>query len=137
MKNSQFKIIGNYLIQMGLYLCTIDVKEFEERTEIKDNIINFLMQSYLYLKTYNDTPILVDNKEESLVEKTDEDYLSRKQVLEIYHPLFTEYGLTQAIHTKGLPYIKRGSKYFFKKSEIDDWIDSSNRNFGNKRIKYV
>ena len=49
MKNKQFKVIGNYLIQIGLYLNTVDFSEFEERTEIKNNINNFLLQSYVYL----------------------------------------------------------------------------------------
>lgn len=134
--NNKFKEMGHYLIQSGLYLTTIKDDKFEEDNLIHDNIIGFLMQAYLYLKTYNKQ--LIDTAPEIKAPITNEDpYLSRKEVLNMYRPLFTEYGLTQAIHTRKLPYIKRGSKYFFKKSEIDDWIAENNGKSGNKRIKYV
>lgn len=133
MKN-EFDDIGNYLIQMGLYLCTVSPKEFEEREEVKDNIINYLMQSYLYLKTYNMNEIKSNSADE---EEVKEEYLSRKEVIELYHPLFTEYGLNQSIHTKGLPHLKRGSKYFFKKTEIDKWIEENAKNRSNNLVRYV
>lgn len=131
--DSKFKEIGNYLIQIGLYLSTTNVEEFEERKQIKDNAISFLMQAYLYLQSYKELPTLENDSHKEKVEE----YLSRKQVIEIYHPLFTEYGLTQSIHTKGLPHIKRGSKYFFKKSEIDKWLEENGNNSVNKTIKFV
>lgn len=132
----KFNEIGKYLIQIGLYLSTIDVEKFEERQNIKENTINFLMQSYLYLQSYNQLSISEgDNDEDSYEDK--DMILSRKQVIEMYYPLFTEYGLTQSIHIKGLPYFKRGSKYFFKKSEIDKWLDDNSRKGVNKSIKFV
>lgn len=131
----EFKDIGNYLIQMGLYLTTVSEDEFEEREQIKDNMINFLMQSYCYLKSYKDLPTTEDVNE--IAEVTEEKYISRKDVIKIYHPLFTEYGLNQAIHTKGLPYIKRGARYFFKKSEIDEWLKLNNSINAKSGIRYV
>lgn len=140
--NNKFKEIGHYLIWMGLYLRTVSEKELEERTNIKQNMLNILMQTYLYLEQYN--AIMQQEKmfEDKTEEKTNKNcnencYLSRKQVLEMYHPLFTTYGLNQAIHTNGFPYIKRGNKYFFKKSEIDKWLKENGDNRGNKRIKFV
>ena len=136
--NIKFKEMGNYWIQMGLYISTIDPVEFEERKDIKENMINFLMQSYLYLQNYKVQDLIetqdVCTKEKIADEKV---YLSRKQLIKEYSPLFTEYGLTQAIHIKGLPHIKRGNKYFFNKSEIEQWIADNQENSGNKRIKYV
>lgn len=137
MKNKQFKVIGNYLIQIGLYLNTVDFSEFEERTEIKNNINNFLLQSYVYLNSAQETTIPLTNK----TDVSEESYLTRQEVLEMYHPLFTPYGLSQLVHTKKFPYLKRGNKYFFKKTEIDEWIKKNqNQNqeqSTNNRIKYV
>lgn len=135
--NSKFKEMGHYLIQMGLYLCSKENGKFEEDNQIHTNIINFLMQSYLFLKTYNDKPVLEISNEVEQPKEKDNQYLSRKELLKMYYPLFTDYALTQSIHTKGLPHIKRGSKYFFKKSEIDAWLSENNANCGNKRIRYV
>ena len=137
----KFKDIGHYLTQIGLYLCSVDSKEFEERVQIKENIINFLMQSYLYLQSYQQLESLDSNaecqNEFKAIENEEDVYLTKKQVIEQYKPLFTEYGLTQAIYTKGLPYIKRGNKFFFNKKEIDKWIVSSQKDSSFQRIKYV
>ena len=47
--NRKFNEMGHYLIQMGLYLCSKENDKFEEDNQIHINIINFLMQSYLFL----------------------------------------------------------------------------------------
>lgn len=135
--NNKFKEIGNYLIQTGLYLCTKEDDKFDEDNQIHTNIINFLMQSYLFLKTYNDRQQIEANTDEEKRQTKEEIYLSRKELLGIYHPLFTEYSLAQAIHTKKIPYIKRGSKYFFKKSEVDTWLNEKNCDSSNKTFKFV
>lgn len=77
------------------------------------------------------------NGENSIKEENKEEYLSRKEVIELYHPVLTEYGLNQSIHMKGLPHIKRGNKYFFKKSEIDKWLEDNRENKGKTRVRYV
>lgn len=134
---NRFKEIGHYLIQSGIYLTTIHDGKFEEDNEIHANIVSFLMQSYLFLKTYNDK-LPVENVTKIETCKVNEDpYLSRKDLLEMYHPVLTEYGLTQAIHINGLPFIKRGAKYFFKKSEIEVWLKSRESSKSSKNKQFV
>lgn len=38
------------------------------------------------------------------------------------YSLFTRYNINKSIIEKGLPYFNIGSKKYFKKSEIDNWI---------------
>ena len=125
----KFKELGYYLSQIGLYFSIKENVEFED-CQLHNNITNYLLQVYLYLVNYNTdtdqrTP-LVEN-----VSVSANTFLSKKQVIEIYSALFTEYGLTQAIHKGDIPYHKRGSKYFFKKEEIDLWLNNTD-NHKNK-----
>ena len=71
--------------------------------------------------------------------KNNKTFLTRKEVLEIYSPVITSYGLSQAINMDGFPYIKRGKKYFFVKEDIDKWLSQRNDTTPVKRIvnKYV
>ena len=46
--NNNFRDMGSFLIQIGLYLTTKENDTFE-KTEIHQNILDFLLQSYLYL----------------------------------------------------------------------------------------
>lgn len=136
--NIKFKEMAGYFIHMGLYLNTVSEKEFAEQKKINENMVNFLMQAYLYLSAYNFELPQPKQQEQKASDNNDDDgYLTRKQVLEMYSPLFTSYALSQAIHTNGFPYVKRGNKYFFKKSEIDKWLKENGDNRGNKRIKFV
>ena len=71
--------------------------------------------------------------------KNNKTFLTRKEVLEVYAPVITAYGLSQAINMDGFPYIKRGKKYFFVKEDIDKWLSERNGTTPVKRIinKYV
>ncbi len=126
---NKFNEMGSYLIQIGLYFTTKDTDDFEQN-QIHNNIMSYLLQSYLYLLNYNQNTLIettTSNKEE----ETKDIYLTKKEVIGLYYPLLTDYGLSQAIHTKDFPYHKRGSKYFFRKSEIDEWISKDNNSKKN------
>ncbi len=139
---NKFREMGSYLIQIGLYFTTKDTADFEE-SELHNNITNYLIQSYLYLLNYNKELEVTTGEaktDEIINETTLEEYLTKKEVIQIYYPYFTEYGLTQAIHKNTIPYHKRGAKYFFKKSEIDEWITNNGGKQGkpaNNRHQYV
>lgn len=120
-ETNNFKEIGNYLINTGIYLTTKTEAEFDLNSQLHQNIVNMLMQSYVYLTEYSKLRE-VTNKIECKPEPETEKFLTRREVISIYHPLLTEYGLTQAINTKELQVIKRGKKFFFNKTEIDRWI---------------
>lgn len=84
----------------------------------------------------NKIDCIVNEVEETKNSKT---FLTRKEVLEVYAPVITAYGLSQAINMDGFPYIKRGKKYFFVKEDIDEWLSKRNCVTPVKRIvnKYV
>ena len=123
MKNNMFNLCGNSVAQIGFYLMQIDETQFIN-TETHRDIINFMSQMALYL---ND---IVNKKNTSTAEAktnatSDESiYLSRKEVVERYHPLITEYGLSQAVNKHELVFTKIGNKYFFKIDELEKWINN-------------
>lgn len=125
--NNKFAEMGSYLIQIGLYFTTKENDNFE-KNPIHNNIMGYLLQSYLYLLNYQKDFLLENNKISDDKKITEDVFLTKKEVIRNYYPLFTDYGLSQAIHTNSIPYHKRGSKYFFKKSEIDDWINNKDSN---------
>lgn len=127
--------IGTSLINIGLYLSVHNENDYKNNTQIKENIINYLLQAYLYLREYDKSEIV--NNINTSIETQQVEYLSRKQVIEMYYPLITDYGLTQLIHTKGFPHIKRGNKYFFNKDEIDKWLKENGNEHVNKVVKFV
>lgn len=132
MENNKLKIAGTYLINSGIYLSTIKEEELNENIQVKDNITNFLMQTYLYLTSFQHEKSIVEEK--NIAEEV---FLTTKDVLNIYNPLFTKYGLNQAINSRGLPHIKRGNKFFFNKKEIDAWIADNREEEKNKTFKFV
>ena len=129
--------MGYYLTQIGLYFSTKENTNFEECL-LHDNIKSYLLQAYLYLADYNKERNLVTQQVIYQNNNDDEKYLTKKEVIKLYYPLFTEYGLSQALHTQNLPYHKRGNKYFFRKSEIDSWINDnkSNKSVNTRRQSY-
>ncbi len=79
------------------------------------------------------------NVENYLSSTNTKKYLTRKQVLEMYSPVITDYGLRQSINMDNFPYIRRGKQYFFVKDEIDKWLAERNVSLPIKKrtIKYV
>lgn len=77
----------------------------------------------------------IEEKKENLevsqvVNNTDDTIYSINQLIENYS-IFTRYNINKAISEKGLPYFSLGSKKYFKKSEIEKWIEkqqSENKN---------
>ena len=119
----QFKDLGYSTAQIGFYLMTIDQTIFND-TELHRNIVSLLSQMSLYL---NDVMLGKETKQienTAVVPTSSSEYISRKEVVKMYHPLITEYGLTQAINKNELKYIKRGSKYFFEPNEVKKWIEN-------------
>lgn len=122
-ETKKFKDIGCNIAQIGFYLMTIDQTIFTD-TELHRNIVSLLSQMSLYL---NDVMLGKVTKKidttAAVAPTTSSEYISRKEVVKMYHPLITEYGLTQAINKNELRYIKRGSKYFFEPNEVKKWIE--------------
>ena len=123
MKNNMFNLCGNSVAQIGFYLMQIDETQFTN-TETHRDIINFMSQMALYL---ND---IVNKKHTITAEATvgatadDGTYLTRKEVIEKYHPVITAYGISQAINKHELVFTKIGNKYFFKTEDLDKWINN-------------
>lgn len=121
---------------MGLALELITAEELEC---LKDNFCTIL--AFIILKRKGLLPKVFKNTSAPIIEQQptikESEYLTKKQVIELYHPLFTEYGLSQAVHKGEVPYIKRGRKYFFLRSDIDKWISQNGQANDKKRINYV
>lgn len=99
-------------------------------------IADLLIQLGVAIKQTNNVEHSVENY---LSSTNTNKYLTRKEVLEIYSPVITDYGLRQAMSMDNFPYIKRGKQFFFIKDEIDKWL--LERNSANpvktKTVKYV
>ena len=107
MNEKSLKNIGYTTSQIGFYLMSMDSTLFQD-TEINRNIVTFISQVALLL---ND---ILENKTTSQVKQLQKEenikFLSRKDVIQKYHPLITEYALNQAIQKKQISYTKRGTK---------------------------
>ena len=133
MNEKSLKNIGYTTSQIGFYLMSMDSTLFQD-TEINRNIVTFISQVALLL---ND---ILENKTTSQVKQLQKEenikFLSRKDVIQKYHPLITEYALNQAIQKKQISYTKRGTKYYFDNSDIENWINNQ-RNNSIEQIKSV
>lgn len=135
--DSNFKDMGSFLIQIGLYLTTKEGNIFE-KSEMHQNILDFLLQSYLYLNSFNLVSLQSTKSKTKETDTKEDTYLSKKQVIELYYPMLTNYALTEAINKNEIPFYKRGSKYFFKENEIEIWLSERQKNNSiTIRKKYV
>lgn len=127
----KFKDMGNSLVQIGAYLMNIDPTLFAD-TELHRNIVSMLSQFSLFLN---------DNLGQSLIKSNvqvvddGQKYLSKTEAIELYHPLLTEYSLTQSIKKNEIKYIKRGAKYFFLKEDLQSWVDDRKLINSNQSIR--
>lgn len=126
MNNNIFNQCGNSVAQIGLYLSQIDETQFTN-SEVHRNIVNFMSQLSLYLNNKIDNTT-IEPAVLSQASTENNIYLSRKEVIDRYKPLITEYGLSQAIHKNQLQFSKIGNKYFFKIEDVDKWIDNQKVN---------
>ena len=134
-RENKFKEVGYNISQIGFYLMNMDSTLFCDN-ELNRNIVSLLAQMSLYLN---------DNLGKPLIELTEtakeKKYLSKAEAIELYHPLITEYSLTQAIKKDEIKYLKRGAKYFFSRDELSHWVDEqkSGNNVTGKRtsVKFV
>lgn len=88
--DSNFKDMGSFLIQIGLYLTTKEGNIFE-KSEMHQNILDFLLQSYLYLNSFNLVSLQSTKSKTKETDTKEDAYLSKKQVIELYHPMLTNY----------------------------------------------
>ncbi len=136
MKENRLKDIGITISQIGFYLSSMDETLFQD-TELNRNLVSFMVNASLLL---ND---IMKNKnnicKQSIEEKKVIQYLSKKEVIKNYHPLITEYALSQAISKGQITYSKRGAKYYFEDKDIEEWINNqkSKNNLQRNAIKYV
>lgn len=109
MSNANYKVIADLLIQLGTAMKN-------EGFKVED---------------------IVETKLDST--NTNNKYLTRKEVLEMYSPVITDYGLRQAIAIDGFPCIKRGKQYFFTQEAIDNWLNErTTRHVATRSsVKYV
>lgn len=136
MRENRFKELGKTVSEVGFYMMSIDETLFQN-TEFNRNIVNFMSQVSLLL---NDVLENKTTKQEQSIEKEKIiQYLSKKEVVKNYHPLITEYALNQAINKGQITYSKRGSKYYFEVSDVEQWISDqkNNSNVQKRNIKYV
>lgn len=99
-------------------------------------IADLLIQLGTAIKQNVKVEYIVEN---NLGSTNTKEYLTRKQVLEMYSPVITDYGLRQSMNMDNFPYIRRGKQYFFVKDEIDKWLVERNVSLPikTKTIKYV
>ena len=110
----------------------------QELEDLKDNFCTIL--AFILLKRNGMLPKAFETSAPIIDQQPtaqENEYLTKKQVIELYHPLFTDYGLSQAVHKGEVPYIKRGRKYFFSRSDIDKWISQNGQADTKKRVQYV
>lgn len=138
MNETKFKDMSYTIAQIGFYLMSLGDISLYKDSEMHRNIILLLttMAATLNENMNKGLTKAVNNKETQL---NTEQFLTKKEVIQAYYPLFTEYGLTQAIHKQDIPYHKRGSRYFIKKSDIEAWIEnsSSKQDRSKKSYQYV
>lgn len=131
----QFKNIGFNVAQIGFYLMSINGELFTD-TELHRNIISLLSQVSIYLNDTVSNKLVITNQKENTKQ-----YLSKSELIKLYHPLITEYGLRQAINKNDINYIKQGTKYFFERQDVETWIkgkkSTSKENNTIKSIKFV
>ena len=134
-RENKFKEVGYNISQIGFYLMNMDSTLFCDN-ELNRNIVSLLAQMSLYLNDNLGKPLI--ELPETAQEKK---YLSKAEAIELYHPLITEYSLTQAIKKDEIKYLKRGAKYFFSRDELSHWVDEqkSGNNVTGKRtsVKFV
>jgi hypothetical protein len=129
MNEKQFKEISFTISQIGFYLMNLgDISLFND-TQIHNNIVVLLSQAAMKLNDAMKAKTTVINEISCCnSEKMEEHYISKQQVVEMFHPFITQYSLTQAIHTNSINYLKRGNKYFFLESEVKEWISKKKNN---------
>lgn len=132
MNETKFKDMSYTIAQIGFYLMSLGDISLYKDSEMHRNIILLLtsMAATLNENMNKGFTKAVNNKDTQL---NTEQFLTKKEVIQAYYPLFTEYGLTQAIHKQDIPYHKRGAKYFFKKSEVDAWINNNSKQERSKK----
>ena len=138
-ESKRFKEIGFNVAQIGFYLMSIEPSLFND-TELHRNIVSLLSQISLYLNNTINTPIEYQEDKSTAV-PTGKHYISKSEAIELYHPLITQYSITQAISKNEVKYIKRGNKYFFESDDLKNWIEakksSSTNNYLNTGMKFV
>lgn len=125
MNEKQFKEISQTISQIGFYLMNLGDLSLFNDTPTHRNIVALLLQMSLKLnETIKGNKLLIDSVLSAPTPTTKEEkFITKQQVIEMCHPLITQYGINQAIKTNDIPFIKRGSKYFFQEAEVKAWID--------------
>lgn len=130
-----FKNIGYNVAQIGFYLMSINSDLFTD-TELHRNIVSLLSQVSVYLNDIVNNKLVIMNQKDNAKQ-----YLSKSELIKLYHPLIIEYGLRQAINKNDINYIKHGTKYFFERHDVETWISkkksNSKDNNAVKSIKFV
>ena len=70
--------------------------------------------------------LLLNNNDDSQ-NTSNEIIYTAKELMSLYSKLFSKYKLSQAIKNEGLPYFKCGRERFFKKSDIDIWVNNKRK----------
>ena len=135
MNEIQFKEASYTLTQIGFYLMSMGDTSLFGDTEVHRNIVSLLSQMALYLNHSIEEKKQLSTTSKICSKSNEEKrYITKRQVIELCHPFITEYALTQAIRTNDIPYLKRGSKYFFDELEVKDWIGKK-RNSNGERVR--
>ncbi len=125
MNEQQFKEISQTISQIGFYLMNLGDLSLFNDTPTHRNIVALLLQMSLKLnETIKGNRLLISDVTSAPTTATKcEKYITKQQVIEMCHPLITQYAINEAIRTNDIPYIKRGNKYFFLEVEVKEWIE--------------
>lgn len=125
MNEQQFKEISQTISQIGFYLMNLGDLSLFNDTPTHRNIVALLLQMSLKLnETIKGNQLMLDSATTVPTTKAKEEkFITKQQVIEMCHPLITQYAINQAIKMNDIPFIKRGNKYFFLEVEVKAWID--------------
>lgn len=136
MNEQQFKQLSATISQVGVYLMNLEDISLFNDTPLHRNIVTLLSQMALKLEySMRAKTLLIESASAPPITSTNnERYITKRQVVDMCHPLITEYGINQAIKKNDIAFIKRGNKYFFIEEEVKQWIDKK-RSYCNDSVR--
>ena len=118
-----FDILGISVVEIGTYLMQIDESQFTN-IEINKNIVKFMSILSIYLNGLINEKTPASGLDNSVAIAEENKYLSKKEIIDRYHPLLTEYGISKAIKRNELNFSKVGNKTFFQVKDVEKWLET-------------
>lgn len=67
-----------------------------------------------------------DNLDINVVNEEKDVYYTAKELIDLYPNIFSKYKLAKYIKDENFPVIKDGKERFFRKSSVEEWLESKN-----------